>query len=135
MNFQVSGMVLACALAVGAAPAMAATGPCKVGEPAVIRISKISAKGSMAGFKKAAEDHMKWYASHGYTKDRQLVAPVMVMQGNMPVESPDQVMTLHTHSTPVPMDKRDAGWNAYVAEYRANSDIISETMVCLPAEK
>ncbi len=138
MNIQVSGIALACVLAFGASSAMAATAnPCKVGEPAVIRVSKITAKGSMAGFKKAAADHMKWYADHGYTKDRQLLAPVMIFDPakKMMVEAPDQIMTLHTHSENVPNEKKDAAWAAYVAEYRANSDIVTETMVCLPNER
>lgn len=129
-------MVAACAVAAGAAPAMAAN-PCKVGEPAVVRISKITPNGTMAGFQKAAADHMKWYASHGYTKDRQVLAPVMSFDAakNVLVETPGQVMTLHTHAEDVPLAKHDAAWTAYVAEYRANSEILSETRVCLPNER
>jgi len=44
----------------------------------------------------------------------------------------DEVMTLAT-SADVPREKRDAGWAAFVAKYKANSTIERETVVCLPA--
>ncbi len=136
MKIEISAVALVCGLALGAAPAMAAS-PCKVGEPAIVRVSKISPKGSMAGFKKAVADHIKWYRDHGYTKDRQVIAAVMTFDPvkKVMLEAPDQVMTIHTHSTDVPLEKHDAGWAAYVAEYRANSDIATETLVCLPNER
>jgi hypothetical protein len=51
---------------------------------------------------------------------------------NALVKSPDQVMTFHNHATSVPKEKHDAAWDAYVAEYKANSEISSETIVCMP---
>jgi hypothetical protein len=38
----------------------------------------------------------------------------------------------HTHDSEVPHSMKDAAWNAFVAEYRANSVIDSTTHVCLP---
>jgi hypothetical protein len=104
---------------------------CAQGELTRIRVSKIKAGGSMAGFRDAVAAHTRWYQSHGYRID-QRIAPVMTSgKGSMQV-SPDEVMTLAT-SADVPREKRDAGWAAFVAKYKANSTIERETIVCLPA--
>ena len=108
--------------------------PCPIGSPAIVRLSKIIPGGTMDGFKKAVADHSKWYADHGFAEDRQVLAPVVVYDQakNGWSISPDQVMTIHTHATSVPMAKHDAAWDAYVAEYKANSEIVSSTAVCMP---
>ena len=48
------------------------------------------------------------------------------------VPSTEVVMTFHTHDSEVPHSMEDDAWNAFVAEYRANSMIESTTHVCLP---
>jgi hypothetical protein len=104
---------------------------CASGELTRIRVSKIKSGGSMAGFRDAVAAHTRWYQSHGY-RIEQRIAPVMTSgKGSMQV-SPDEVMTLAT-SADVPREKRDAGWAAFVAKYKANSTIERETIVCLPA--
>jgi len=104
---------------------------CTAGTLTRIRVSKIKPGGSMAGFRDAVAAHTHWYQSHGYRID-QRVAPVMTSgKGRMEI-SRDEVMTLAT-STDVPREKRDAGWTAFVAKYKANSTIERETIVCLPA--
>ena len=106
---------------------------CPSGNIAVIRISKITPAGSMAGFRKALADHAKWYADHGYGEDVISAAPILLFDAatNGVSKSPDTIMTFHTHAHDVPMDKHDKAWDAYVAEYRANSNIQTETMVCM----
>lgn len=140
MIFKSLASALAAALVLGATTvadvAMAATAAdlCPNGDIAKIRLSKVTPTGSMAGIEKAVADHAKWYADHGFTEDRIIIAPVLVYDAankTMRVAA-DQVMTLHMHSHEVPKDKHDAAWDAYVAEYKANSDVASETVVCLP---
>jgi hypothetical protein len=124
------GVMIAAAAAI---PASAAD-LCPSGDVAKIRISKVTPSGSMAGIAKAVADHGKWYADHGFTEDRMIFAPILVYDAankTMTVAA-DQVMTIHTHAHEVPKDRRDAAWDAYVAEYRANSEVASETVVCLP---
>ncbi len=48
----------------------------------------------------------------------------------MPVVSPNQAMTFHFADSQVPNSAHDAGWAAFVAEYSANSTIVSTTFVC-----
>ena len=120
--------------ALGASGSAFAADACAAGGVTIVRISKITPTGSMAGFEKAVADHAKWYADHGL-KDVIVAAPILKYDAASKslVKVGDQEMTFHMHSTPVPMDKHDAAWNAYVAEYRANSDITSETMACMPS--
>jgi hypothetical protein len=129
-------LLVAAAASVIATTASAATPPalCPNGEIAIVRISKIAPGGSMEGFKAAMADHAKWYSDHGYTADREVLAPVIVSDPSHKDWSiaQDQVVTLHTHAQHVPDDKHDAGWDKFVAEYRANSQIVQEAMICLP---
>jgi len=104
---------------------------CTAGTLTRMRVSKIKSGGSMAGFRDAVAAHTRWYQSHGFRMD-QRIAPVMTSgKGRMQV-SPDEVMTIAT-SADVPREKRDAGWTAFVAKYKANSTIERETVVCMPA--
>lgn len=103
---------------------------CSQGELTRIRLSKIKPGGSMAGFRDAVAAHTRWYRSHGFRID-QRIAAVMVSAKGKTQPSPDEVMTLAT-SDDVPREKHDAAWTAFVAKYRANSDIERETIVCMP---
>jgi hypothetical protein len=133
MNVSLTLVALAIA-SVGDSPALAQTAnPCPTGSPAIVRTSKIKPGGSIAGFQKAVADHARWYASHGYTEDSFSSGRVLTMN---PVTraiapTPDMMLTLHTKAVDVPAAKHDAAWNAYVAEYNANADIVSTTYVCL----
>ena len=116
--------------------ALAADAPaaCPSGNLAIIRISTITPKGTIAGFEKAAADHAKWYASHGYKEDQVIAAPVVLFDAatSKLSKSPDTVITFHYHSHDVPQDKHDKAWDDYVAEYNVNSQIKSTTLVCMP---
>ena len=102
------------------------------GDIAVVRISTIKPTGSMEGFLKAQEAHLAWYRSHGYRDNLIYSARVLVRD---PVTrsmkySDTEIMTFHVRP---PSDvTQDAAWNAYVKQYRDNSDIKSEYNVCLP---
>ena len=108
---------------------------CPAGQvSAIVRMSAIKATGSMDGFKEAARDHLKWYRDHGYTTNEIISYPVMETkdQGKTWAVSQTQVFSIHKNDPGVPREKIDAAWNAYVAKYRANSDITSETVICMP---
>ena len=119
-----------------AAQAMAASANdlCPNGNLMTIRVSKISPKGSTAGFEKAVADHAKWYADHGYGEDKIVSAPILVYDeaNKTEVQATNELMTIHTNAHPVPRDKHDAAWDAYVAEYRANAEYGAETTACMP---
>ena len=107
---------------------------CPSGNIAIVRLSQLTKTGSMAGFEKAMADHAKWYADHGYAADKIFAAPVLKFDQakNDLVQAPDQMMTFHTHASYVPSSAHDDAWNAYVAEYEANSEILNGTTICMP---
>jgi len=106
---------------------------CKGGQLSVLRTNTLKSPQARAAFEKAAQDHMAWYRSHGFKVNRQLVGSVMVFDEATKSwsVSPTEMMTLHIDNPGVPPAQHDAAWDAYVAEYRASSDIASEKMVCL----
>ncbi|NLS28700.1 hypothetical protein S2M10_37110 [Sphingomonas sp. S2M10] len=113
--------------------AFAQHGPCTSGELTRVRLSKLKPGASMADFRAAVAAHVDWYKAHGFKID-QRVAPVLVAApGGDPIESKDEVMTFATGDN-VPRDKQDAGWAAFVAKYRAISDLVIEKGVCMPAQ-
>jgi hypothetical protein len=129
-------IIIAAAAAI-AMPALAAEQPktpptrCSQGELTRIRLSKITPGGSMAGFRDAVAAHDRWYKAHGY-RIEQRIAPVVTFARGKAAAASQEVMTFAT-SDDVPREKRDGGWNAFVAKYRANSQIEKETIVCMPA--
>src|SRR5262249_11002752 len=118
------------------AAAQSAASLCPNGTLATIRISTIKPTGSRAGFEQAAKDHMKWYRDHGFKDNEQIIADVITMDeaSHGPVVSKTEVMTIHYNPAGAAVAMRDAAWDAYVAEYRANSDIASEHTACLPKQ-
>lgn len=151
-------MILAAAAAALVAPALTVAqsrgaSTCSQGQLTRIRLSKITPDGSMAGFRAAVAAHTAWYRVHGYHID-QRIAPVVTFAGGGAEDtggrsyrgkrtygradasagyggSSQEVMTFVT-SDDVPREKHDAAWNAFVAKYRANSQIERETIVCMP---
>ena len=115
-----------------AGPAAAAA-LCPGGQPATMRVSKITPTGSMAGFREAARDHANWYRAKGLPVT-QFTAPVLVYsaKAKAQVASEREVMTVRLGSADVPRGKQDAGWAAFVAKYKANATIVSETRTCWP---
>ncbi len=120
------GLTLACP------PAFAQIRSCPAGQQWVVaRVSKIT--GTQAGFDDAVHDHIKWYRDHGYKANTIIAGPVMERSGGgEPVASKDLVLSLHIDDPGVPAEKYDDAWAAYVAKYKANSVIVSETSGCLP---
>lgn len=115
------------------AQAFAQENACTSGELTRVRLSKLKAGASMADFRAAVAAHVDWYKAHGFKID-QRVAPVLVAgPDGKASESRDEVMTFATGDY-VSRDKQDAGWAAYVAKYRAVSDMVVEKAVCMPAK-
>ena len=106
---------------------------CPGGKLAVMRVSKITPTGSMAGFREAARDHAAWYRAKGLPVT-QFVAPVMVYspKAKAQIASDREVLTVRLGSADVPRGKSDAGWAAFVAKYKANATILRETRTCFP---
>lgn len=122
--------ILGCMAGAHAAMAAPKAEFCKTGNLVVIRLSAITPNGSMAGFMKAAADNAKWYIDHGYPNDEVVTAPVKAPDGD--AKARDRILTIHYRFHTVPASRQDPAWNAFVAEYRANSDIISEMTACFP---
>jgi hypothetical protein len=124
--------VAAAALLPGAVAAQSSTpSVCKAGQLTRVRLTKIKPGGTMAGFNQAVAAHSAWYKAHG-VRLVQRVAPVLVTVNGKQQVSTDEVMTFSTGDN-VPRQKHDAGWDAFVAKYRANSDVEKETIICMPA--
>lgn len=111
-------------------PAAGMQSACKHGEVTRVRHSKIKAGATMAEFEAAAAAHRAWYTSRGY-KLTMVLAPVLHYQGGVPSVAKDEVMSFASGDN-VPRDKQDAAWNAFVAKYRASSDLTFEQVVCMP---
>ena len=124
--------LLSALLAMGAVGARAAA-VCPNGDVATLRMSTLTPSGTMAGLAKAVADHQKWYRDHGYA-DRILLAHVLTLDkaSGALAASPNQVITFHLRSLEVPKETHDAAWDRFVAEYRANSGVTSETTICYP---
>ena len=124
------GALLLAALGAGAGAAQAA-GPCGADQMVTMRVSKLTAGGTAAGFAEAVRDHKAWYASRGLKDDAFVTGPALEPRKGGMVASATQFVTFHVYGgTTEP--KHDAAWDAYVAKYRANSTIASEARFCLP---
>lgn len=128
MKISLFAMALAVTVAAPVFAQAPAAAPRCDGEVQVIRVSKLKPGATIADFDKAVAMHMAWYRSHGYTANVQRVGRVMTPQGM----APDQVVTVHVNAPGVPREKRDAGWEAFVAAYRTVSDVTSDTLACFP---
>jgi hypothetical protein len=133
-----TGMICAFAtvalvLATGAG-AVDPVSPCAAGfHPAVIRQSRIKPGGTMAAFLKAEAGQEKWYAAHKLP-DRLFVAPMLEGRAATARISDREAMTVHVYRTPPgqAFPAHDAAWDAFVAAFRANSEIVNTARVCLP---
>lgn len=135
MLVRLSSAVAAClALSAGAAQAAGAASPldlCKGGQLVVVRLNTVK-PGASAAYEKAARDHAAWYRSHGYKENRLLVGPVITGgRGEGWTASETEYASVHMDAPGVPADKRDAGWDAYVKEYRDSSELTADKFVCL----
>ena len=118
------------ALASLGAPAFAAGTACGADQMVTMRVSKLSASGTPAGFLDAVKDHKAWYGAHGFKDDHFVTAPVLVPAKGGMKPSASEYVTFHVYGDKEPT--HDAAWDAYVAKYKANATIAGETRFCLP---
>lgn len=131
-------ILLALGLAVAAGPALAQPAPagpadCPGDDWTTVRVSKLKPGGTLDGLRKAMADHVKWYRDHGYGTDQFTFGQVMAYDPKLKRRAPAEgkYVTIRAHSSEVPKSRHDAAWDAYVAEYAANSTIESTTVVCM----
>jgi hypothetical protein len=107
--------------------------PCD-GRRATVRISDITAAGSVKGFMDAVAAHRAWFFSHGLTKDEITTVPVIVRDDKTKARSysDKQFLSIHIHGSAGPEPKHDEAYDAFVKMYRDNSDIKYTYDVCLP---
>lgn len=123
---------IAIAMLAGAAHAETA-GPCKDGALATIRTSKIT--GAKATFDEAVKDQADWYAARG-SKDRIVLVDLITKDKDK--KAPDSIsvteaMTIHYYAGNVKAEvEHDDAWKAFVAKFRASSEVTSELVACLP---
>lgn len=122
--------LLPAALLLAATAATAA--PVCDGQYVTMRVSKLKPGGSMAGFSEAAKANADWYKAKGLRDHQFAVAPVLARADGTMKPSVDRIATLHVNGATPPDRKNDAAWDAFVAKYKANSSIESETRLCLP---
>ncbi len=118
------------AVAVLAVATAAQAGPCGDGTEATMRTSKLTATGTKAGLMEAFAAHKAWYAANGL-KDQLTMGPVLVPAKGGMRASDTAFASVHVYGA-ADAPKHDAAWDAYVAKYKANSSIASETRFCLP---
>ena len=106
----------------------AQTRPACDGQSVTLRVSRLTPNGTLAGLADAVKAQRAWYVSHGYKSDSVVMATML--DGSR--ASTREFVTIHTRTGAAPELKRDAAWEAFVATYKANSTIGSETRFCLP---
>jgi hypothetical protein len=105
------------------------------GQVDIVRVSRLKPGATLAQFEDAVAAHTAWYRSHRIAQNSMVVARVLNRDATGAISpSPTDVMTIHLNNPRVPFAMMDAGWEAYVAKYRAVSDIVSETIVCASKE-
>ena len=121
------GVALGVASLATAAPAADA---CHGEQLVTMRVSRLTAGGTAAGFMDAVKDHKAWYASHGMKDDSFVTAPLLTAAKGGMKPADDSFVTFHVYGAREPT--HDAAWDAYVAKYKANARIASEARFCLP---
>ncbi len=119
-----------------AGPASAQKSPadlCPGGEIAVLRLSTLAEGGSRAGYDKAVNDQLAWYRAHGFKTNRLVTAPVITQDANTKewAVSQTEIVSLHLNPPPIDAVKADGAFKAFVAEFRQNSVVASERVICL----
>jgi hypothetical protein len=128
-------VLLAFALLTCSVPLFAQNSPlaCE-GHRATVRISEITAAGTVQGFMNAVAAHRAWVFSHGLTKDEITTVPVIVRDEKTGARSYSnkQFLSIHVHGSNDPGPRHDEAYDAFVKMYGDNSDIKSAYDICLP---
>jgi hypothetical protein len=94
------------------------------GHPAVVRLSKLSPTGTLAGLQKAVSDHQAWYANHG-AKTKVIFAPVSASNSGEFIS-----ITIDAQAG-ADRPPADEAWDAFVKEYDDNTVIEWTGLTCL----
>jgi hypothetical protein len=111
------------------------TAPACDGDVTVVRVSQVKPGGTLQGLMAAAAAHQKWYRDHGVMDNEIVVSRIMVRDtATRTVKYSDtEVLTYHIRPPgPGRVQTGDASWNAFVQQYRDNSEIKAEYVTCMP---
>ena len=104
------------------------------GQIQLIRISKLKATGSIAGFLEAVADNNAWYKSHNVDGGAQIAARVIdrdqASKGFQLAEN--EMVTIHIYPAKMQLPPHDDAWKAFVKKYEENSEIETQKMICVP---
>lgn len=104
------------------------------GRRATVRISEITANGTVKGFMDAVAAHRAWVSTHGLTKDEIITVPLIVRDEKTHAQSysDKQFWSIHIHGSDGPGPKHDEAYDGFVKMYRDNSDIKAAYDICMP---
>ena len=112
--------------------------PACFGDLATVRVSLIKPGGTIQGFMKAVEAHKAWYRANGVNENDIVAARMLVKDEKTGLPgtkySDTEIMVIHLRPpaaarTP---NKNDAGWQAFLKQYKDHSDLKHEYFACVP---
>jgi hypothetical protein len=103
------------------------------GQIAVVRVSMLTPNGTRAAFDRAVADQQAWYRSHGFSQNSLTTSAVIARnpQTREWAAAPREIVTMHINPPPISAIRTDAAWNAFVAAFKANAQVVSEKTICL----
>jgi hypothetical protein len=127
-------LLMAAALISASAQAQQTPSPaCPEGErQMVIVISKLTPTGTRAGYESAVRKHQAWNASKGLG-DLIFARPLVEGSGKPSDTEFLSLWTKDPKASAAPTGAPDPQLLAFLAEYKANSEIKTEVAVCMPA--
>lgn len=107
------------------------------GVVSILRISNYLGTGSETGLRDASAKHDAWYKSHGVTKNKQVVIPLLEydMDTDSFTKDTSRVATLHLNSVASASSRDyigDNAWNEFIALYNENTEVTESVIACLP---
>ena len=137
------GLLCVTLLALFQAPALSQTpapaaAPACFGDMATVRLSQIKPTGSVSGLLKAVEMHKAWYRANGVTDNDIVAARVLAkdektgLPGTKYSETEMLVFHLRPPAASRTPNKNDAAWQAFLKQYKDNSDLKLEYFACIP---
>lgn len=97
----------------------------------VVRMSKLTAGGSAAGYEAAVKGHQDWYRNNGFS-DSIVSRPALNRDGTKSSTDYVSIRVADKRTEVRTGIATNKAWDDYVAMYRANSEIVSEAATCMP---
>lgn len=106
---------------------------CPSGKVTVVRSFKIKPASSRAQFDAALTSQRAWYKANGYGDSSVYTSTGLVnLSANDSWSlSPDTVITIREHATPIPVSARNAGWYAFTNAISNSAELTYETISCV----